>query len=100
MARTSQMEKGNVEVSMVRGRLFTNEQGRYQIKDTSYYFTSGDYIELFDEDTLEWLVGRIEHNYNYGYYAIVTVKVKVKGWCTVESKEEIYNLDNWIAKGI
>ena len=96
MARTSQVEKGNVEVSIVRGRLFTNEQGRYQIKGTSYYFTSGDYIELFDEDTLEWFVGRIEHDYNYGYYAIVTVK----GWCGVESKEEIYNLDNWIAKGI
>ena len=99
MARTSQVEKGNVEImSMVKGRLFTNEQGRYQIKGTSYYFTSGDYIELFDEDTLEWLVGRIEHDYNYGYYAIV--RVKVKGWCGVESKEEIYNLDNWIAKGI
>ena len=38
----------------------------------------------------------IEHDYNYGYYAIVTVK----GWCGVESKEEIYNLDNWIAKGV
>lgn len=96
MARTSQVEKGNVEVSMVKGRVFINQQGRYQIKGTSYYFASGDYIELFDEDTLEWLVGRIEHNYKYGYYAIVTVK----GWCGIEQQEEIYNLDNWIARGI
>ncbi len=94
MARTSQVEKGNVEVGMVKGRLFINQQGRYQIKGTSYYFTSGDTIELFDEDTIEWLRGTIEHHYNYGYYAIVTVK----GWCGIEQHKEIYNLNNWLVR--
>ena len=79
---------------MVKGRLFINAQERYQIEGTSHYFTCGDTIQLFDEDTLEWLIGRIEHHYDYGYYAIVTVK----GWCGVEFKEEIYNLNNWIAR--
>lgn len=80
---------------MLQGRLYVNGQGRYQIKDTNHYFTSGNQIQLFDEDTLEWIVGRIEHHYTYGYYAIVNIS----GWCGVQSEEEIYNLDNWIAKG-
>ena len=58
---------------MVKGRLFINDQGRYQIEGTSHYFTCGDTIQLFDTDTLEWLRGRIEHHYDYGYYAIVTL---------------------------
>ena len=83
MARTLQVEKGNVEVGIVKGRLFINQQGRYQMKGISYYFTSSDCVELFDEDTLEWLQGTIELHYKFGYYAIVTVK----GWYGIEQQE-------------
>lgn len=81
---------------MKQGRLYLNDQGRYRIKCIKHYFSSGDLIELLDEETLEWMVGRIEHHSTYGDYAIVNVV----GWCGVISKEEIYHLDNWIAKGI
>lgn len=42
---------------MKEGILRKNQQGRYALED-GYYWTCGDYIELYYDD--EWLKGRVE----------------------------------------
>lgn len=48
------------------GTLRHNAQGRYSFSDR-FYFTSGDRIEILDEDDETWLKGRIEYLCEYGY---------------------------------
>lgn len=40
--------------------------GRFGLKD-GYYWTCGDYIEIYDFEKSEWLCGRVEHD-SKGYY--------------------------------
>lgn len=58
----------------LKGKLILNQQERCEIEGSRYYFTSGDYIELWDEEEEVWLMGIVEHSFKSGYYAIVTVK--------------------------
>lgn len=68
-----------------QGNLYLNSQERYQIVDTSYYFTSGDTIELYNETSSKWMLGRIEHDFDKGYYFLC-------------GKKKIFNLVNALAR--
>lgn len=51
------------------GILKHNSEGRYSFDD-GYYFTSGDFIEIFYDG--EWLKGRIEYSYKLNdYYFLI-----------------------------
>ena len=56
----------------VKGTLFLNSEGRYQIEGTERYFTSGGSCEVFlpfyegDEEYYTWIPTAIE--YDKGYY--------------------------------
>lgn len=47
------------------GTLRHNSSGRYELED-EYYFTSGEPIEIFVNDT--WLKGRIEYSHDHEDY--------------------------------
>ena len=57
-----------------QGNLYLNPQERYQIADTSYYLTSGDTIEVFDNKSSKWMLGMIEHDFHKGYYFLCREK--------------------------
>lgn len=50
---------------MHEGILIGRSDGRYGLED-GFYFTSGDYMEYYDEDCKMWFKGRVE--YSNGYY--------------------------------
>lgn len=50
---------------MKEGVLRKNQQGRYSLED-GYYWTCGDYMELYYDD--EWLKGRVEADSRGEYY--------------------------------
>ena len=52
---------------MKQGKIYKNSQGRYQLEGDTYYWTCGDYMELYDEEQGEWLTGRVEHG-EFDYY--------------------------------
>ena len=58
---------------MKEGYLQKREDGRFQLQDADgnyiTYFTSGNYIEIFDEDEEKWLIGAIEYNHGWDNYA-------------------------------
>lgn len=45
---------------MKQGRLYKNTRGRYQLENSSYYWTSGDAMTIYD-DELGWVEGRVEY---------------------------------------
>lgn len=68
-----------------QGNLYLNSQERYQIADTSYYLTSGNTIEIFDNKSLKWILGSIEYDFHKGYYFIC-------------GKKKIFNLVNALVR--
>lgn len=68
------------------GKLFLNEQGKYQIEGTDYYFSAGEFCEAclpyhYDEgkDTnLTWIPTRIEYG-NNGYYFVERPNMRIGG---------------------
>ncbi|MGL5381795.1 DUF5348 domain-containing protein [Clostridium sp.] len=46
---------------MRQGKIYKNEQGRYQLENDSYYWTCGDSMLVYDEDEEQWLNGRVEY---------------------------------------
>ena len=47
---------------MRQGKVYKNEQGRFQLENDSWYWTSGDVMQIYDEELKQWLDGRVEHN--------------------------------------
>lgn len=52
---------------MRQGRLYKNTSGRYQLENDTYYWTSGDAMQVYDNDLGEWLQGRVEYG-DIDYY--------------------------------
>jgi len=71
---------------MCEGTLYRCSDGRYGIKDTDIYFTSGDSIEYWDEGYGTYEISRIEYK-DSNYYIEVNpkgqlegLKVRVRAW--------------------
>ena len=57
---------------MKTGKLRLREDERFEIINSKgeyiTYLTSGDPVELYDENEERWIQGRIEHEWDEGYY--------------------------------
>lgn len=49
---------------MHKGRLFERFDGRYALPD-GYYWTCGDYMEIWDSEDQVWIGGRVEYGRCY-----------------------------------
>lgn len=52
---------------MHEGRLNKRNDGRYGLTD-GYYWTCGDYMELYEDEEGKWLKGRVEADLSGRYY--------------------------------
>lgn len=52
---------------MRQGRIYKNDQGRYQLENDSWYWTCGDAMQVYDEELGQWIDGRVEHG-DFDYY--------------------------------
>lgn len=61
---------------MNEGYLQKRQDGRFQLEDAAgnylTYFTSGDPIEVFDEDEEVWTSGIVEYNHSWENYCLCT----------------------------
>lgn len=49
---------------MHEGRISMRSDGRYELAD-GWYWTCGDYMELYDHESGKWLKGRVEYSTDY-----------------------------------
>lgn len=68
-----------------QGTLYLNSQERCQIANTSYYFTWGDTMELYNSTILKRILGKIKHDFDKGYYFLF-------------GKKKIFNLSDALAR--
>lgn len=63
---------------VAEGVLQKNQEGRYKIAGTEYYFTSGSPIEIWDQEEQTYWKTRIEHSGN-DYYAVYFNELTLEG---------------------